>query len=180
MDTLGYSTKRKDVTLMKHIIYTKNDQKKEAVTPAARALVKRAIKAALAYEAFGEPAEVSVTFVDDEKIHALNLEYRGVDRPTDVLSFPLCETEEDFELPSVSDEEEQLDEAVALGDIVISVERAKAQALEYGHSFERELAFLAVHSTLHLLGYDHERSEEEDAEQRRRQEEILASIGQKR
>ena len=74
MDTLGYSTERKDVTLMKHIIYTKNDQKKEAVTPAARALVKRAIKAALAYEAFGEPAEVSVTFVDDEKIHALNLE----------------------------------------------------------------------------------------------------------
>lgn len=167
---------------MKHTIYTRNDQKKEPITPAARALVRRAVCAALAYEAFAYPAEVSVTFVDDEAIRELNRDYRGKDKPTDVLSFPLYDGEDDI-LPSPLPSEEDGDEAdepVALGDIVISAERARAQSVEYGHSFERELAFLAVHSTLHLLGYDHERSEEEDADQRRRQEEILASIGQTR
>ena len=171
---------------MKHKIYTRNDQKKEPLTPAARALVKRAITAALAYEQFEGEAEVSVTFVDNEAIRELNRDYRGKDMPTDVLSFPLYEDEEDFDdgfvyPPDMDGDDEEDEEApTAIGDIVISVERAKAQAEEYGHSFERELAFLAVHSTLHLLGYDHERSEEEDADQRRRQEEILASIGQTR
>ncbi len=166
---------------MKHKIYTRNDQKKEELTSAARALVKRAIGAALAYEGFEDAAEVSVTFVDNEAIRELNRDYRGKDAPTDVLSFPLYEDDEDFDDGFVMPEDaEEEDAPTALGDIVISVERAKAQAVEYGHSFERELAFLAVHSTLHLLGYDHERSEEEDREQRRRQEEILASIGQVR
>ena len=166
---------------MKHKIYTRNDQKKEELTSAARALVKRAITAALAYEGFEDAAEVSVTFVDNEAIRELNRDYRGKDAPTDVLSFPLYEDDEDFDDGFVMPEDaEEEDAPTALGDIVISVERAKAQAVEYGHSFERELAFLAVHSTLHLLGYDHERSEEEDREQRRRQEEILASIGQVR
>ncbi len=167
--------------MKKHVIYTRNDQKKEPITNAARALIRRAINAALEYEKFDEPAEVSVTFVDDEAIRELNRDYRGKDRATDVLSFPLCEDEDDFVMPPMSDEDGEEDaEPVALGDIVISVERAKAQAEEYGHAFERELAFLAVHSTLHLLGYDHERSEEEDKDQRRRQEEILLSIGQTR
>lgn len=166
---------------MKHKIYTRNDQKKEELTSAARALVKRAIGAALAYEGFEDAAEVSVTFVDNEAIRELNRDYRGKDAPTDVLSFPLYEDDEDFDDGFVMPEDaEEEDAPTVLGDIVISVERAKAQAVEYGHSFERELAFLAVHSTLHLLGYDHERSEEEDREQRRRQEEILASIGQVR
>ena len=167
---------------MKHKIYTRNDQKKEPLTPAARALVKRAITAALDYEQFEGAAEVSVTFVDNEAIRELNRDYRGKDAPTDVLSFPLYEDDEDFDdgfvLPPDMEEDEEA--PTAIGDIVISVERAKAQAEEYGHSFDRELAFLAVHSTLHLLGYDHERSEDEDKEQRRRQEEILASIGQVR
>lgn len=168
---------------MKHKIYTRNDQKKEPLTPAARALVKRAITAALSYEQFDGTAEVSVTFVDNEAIRVLNRDYRGKDAPTDVLSFPLYEDDEDFDdgfvLPPDMEEDEEA-APTAIGDIVISVERARAQAEEYGHSFERELAFLAVHSMLHLLGYDHERSPEEDAEQRRRQEEILASIGQTR
>ena len=171
---------------VKHQIYTRNDQKKEPLTNAARALVRRAITAALDYEQFEGMAEVSVTFVDNEAIRELNRDYRGKDAPTDVLSFPLFADEEDFDdgfvlPPDTEDEDGEDTEApIAIGDIVISVERAKAQAAEYGHSFERELAFLAVHSTLHLLGYDHERSEEEDAEQRRRQEEILSSIGQTR
>ena len=168
---------------MKHKIYTRNDQKKEPLTPAARALVKRAITAALDYEQFDSAAEVSVTFVDNEAIRELNRDYRGKDAATDVLSFPLYEDDEDFDdgfvLPPDMEEDDEVT-PTAIGDIVISVERARAQAEEYGHSFERELAFLAVHSTLHLLGYDHERSEEEDAEQRCRQEEILASIGQTR
>ena len=160
---------------MKNTIYTRNDQKKYPLTPAARALVKKAINAALAYESFGSPAEISVTFTDDETIRRLNADYRGKDRATDVLSFPIFDEDEDF-LPTTDD----IGAPVPLGDIVISVERAKAQAEEYGHSFERELAFLAVHSTLHLLGYDHERSEAEDADQRRRQEDILSSSGQRR
>ena len=162
---------------MKNTIYTRNDQKKYPLTPAARALVKKAINAALAYESFDASAEISVTFTDDETIRQLNADYRGKDRATDVLSFPIFDEDEEF-FPSADDDDPHA--SIPLGDIVISVERAKAQSEEYGHSFERELAFLAVHSTLHLLGYDHERSEEEDADQRRRQEEILSSIGQTR
>ncbi len=162
--------------MIKHDIYTRNDQKKEPITPAARALIKRAIKETLSYEGFEERAQVSVTFVDDEVIRELNRDFRGKDRATDVLSFPICEEEgEDGDFDRDPDTG-----AVLLGDIVLSVERARAQAEEFGHSFERELAFLSVHSTLHLLGYDHELSEEDDLDQRRRQEEILARLGQTR
>lgn len=91
-----------------------------------------------------EESEVSVTFTNDEEIHKLNKQYRDIDRPTDVLSFALREADEEYET-----------EAESLGDIVISLERAKAQAKDYGHSFKRELAFLTVHGMLHLLGYDH-------------------------
>lgn len=115
------------------------------------------------------PADVAVTVVDNEQIHALNKEYRQVDRPTDVLSFPLWEPGEDW---VISEEEE----TVPLGDIVISYPKAKEQAEEYGHSIERELGFLAVHGFLHLLGYDHETAEEEK-EMFQRQEEILQQAG---
>lgn len=161
---------------IKHKIYTRNEQKKEPLTPAARALVKRAITAALAYEGFEGPAEISVTFTDNENIRALNRDFRGKDTATDVLSFPMLDDageDSDFDIDPDTG-------MTVLGDIVISVERAKEQAEEFGHSFERELSFLAVHSVLHLLGYDHERSEKEDKEQRRRQEEILTLIGQRR
>lgn len=115
------------------------------------------------------PADVAVTVVDNEQIHALNKEYRQVDRPTDVLSFPLWEPGEEW---VISEEEE----TVPLGDIVISYPKAKEQAEEYGHSIERELGFLAVHGFLHLLGYDHETAEEEK-EMFQRQEEILQQAG---
>ena len=149
----------------KHVIFTRNDQSKIQVTPALRALVKKAVRAALEYEKFEGCAEVSVTFTDNENIRALNLEYRSVDRPTDVLSFP---TEDD--MPSDG-------ENIVLGDIVISLEKAEEQAREYGHSFEREAAFLTVHSTLHLLGYDHETSEKDEADMFDRQKKILEEMG---
>jgi len=112
--------------------------------------------------------EVSVVLADDEYIHALNRQYRSKDCPTDVLSFALNEGEE----PTVIDGPEE----VLLGDIIISVETATRQAEEYGHSLERELAYLTVHGILHLLGYDH-MVEEEKQEMRQEEEHILALLG---
>lgn len=130
--------------------------------------VREAIKNTLEYEGFEYPAEVSVTFTDNEYIHALNKEYRGVDRHTDVLSFPLYE---DGEFP-----EAECSISACLGDIVISLERCKEQAREIGNTMLRELAFLTVHSTLHLLGYDHERSKEDDEIQCQKQREITDKL----
>ena len=154
----------------KATVLIKNDQKKIKMTPDLRRLVKRAVLAVLDFEDFGRRAEVSVTFTDNEGIHALNREYRNVDRPTDVLSFPLSDGE-DYDTDG---------DAVLLGDIVISLERAQTQAEEYGHSFEREVAFLTVHSRLHLLGYDHETSPEDERDMFARQDEILISAGMTR
>ncbi len=148
-----------------------NDQEKLPVTYRLKMLVRAAVEATLDYEQYGNPVEVSVTFTDNEKIRELNKKFRGIDRATDVLSFPLFDYEGESEEPPV-------DELIGmLGDIVISLEQAKKQADEYGHSFEREAAFLCVHSMLHLLGYDHETSEEDEADMRRRQSEILAGMG---
>ena len=115
--------------------------------------------------------EVSVTFTSDEGIRELNKRFRGKDTPTDVLSFPLFDYEGETDEPPIDEL------ANNLGDIVISLERAMAQANEYGHSFEREVAFLTAHSMLHLLGYDHERSEAEDADMRARQNAIMEALG---
>ncbi|MFC5557675.1 rRNA maturation RNase YbeY [Ureibacillus thermophilus] len=116
-----------------------------------------------------EEAEVSITFVTNEKIHEINREYRHIDRPTDVISFALEEMGEG-EIEIVGDMPR------VLGDIIISVERTREQAEEYGHSFERELGFLAVHGFLHLLGYDH-MTEEDEKVMFSKQEEILSSFG---
>ena len=150
---------------MKNRIYFTNSQKDIKITPALRGLVTRAVNAALKTEEFDRGAEVSVTMVDMEEIHALNLEQRGVDRPTDVLSFPIFD--EDFDN----------EELAVLGDIVLCPQKAKEQAEEFGHSLEREIAFLTVHSTLHLLGYDHETSEEDDRIMRQKQTAIVNSLG---
>jgi len=110
-------------------------------------------------------AELSLTLVDNTRIQELNRDYRGVDRPTDVLSFALQEeSDEEPDIVGYHDD--------ALGDIIISVERAREQALEYGHSLERELVYLAVHGTLHLLGYDHG-EENEQREMRSKEEEVM-------
>ena len=121
-----------------------------------------AAEAALAYE--GAAGDITISVVDDDTIHRMNLEYRGVDRPTDVLSFPAAEG---GDFPAIPDS--------FLGDIAISLPRAEAQAEEYGHSLLRELSFLAVHGTLHLLGYDH-MTDEDRGEMFARQNEILEKM----
>ncbi len=148
---------------MRIYVYFDNIQNKFSVGFQLRSLVRRTVKNALKYEGIKNNTEVSITFADDASIQKLNAEYRNIDRPTDVLSFPI---EEDVEAADDG-------QVLMLGDIVISLERAKAQAKEYGHSFKREVAFLCAHSMLHLLGYDHELGEEQDADMRRRQREIM-------
>lgn len=125
------------------------------------AAVERAIEGCLDLEGLSG-SEVSVSIVTDVEMHELNRSYRGVDRTTDVLSFPL--------------EEQRPIAPTLLGDVVISLRRAQEQAEEYGHSLEREMAFLAVHGTLHLMGYDHE-TEAEDRDMQERQERVLESLG---
>lgn len=114
-----------------------------------------------------EEDEYSVLLCDNKRIHELNLEYRGIDRPTDVLSFALNEGEDDGEGEEASH---------LLGDIVISLERTAEQAKEYGHAFTRELAYLTVHSCLHILGYDH-MTDEDKAEMRTEEEFVLGRLG---
>ncbi len=130
-------------------------------------IVRDAIEKTLFSERFWKDTELSVTFCNNEYIHKLNKEYREKDAPTDVLSFPLYD---DGDIPEFEDQ------AIALGDIVISLERAEEQAKEIGHSFEEEVAFLTIHSTLHLLGYDHERSPEEDEDMCERQRQIVKTV----
>ena len=151
-------------------VYITDSQDKLAVDRALRGLIRRAITATLKYEDFPYEAELSVTLTDNDEIRELNREYRNIDRATDVLSFPLYEDGEIDEADAMSGE------PIGLGDIVISLERAKAQAEEYGHSFERETAFLCVHSVLHLLGYDHERGQEEEKDMFERQENVLKQM----
>ena len=154
----------------KTMIYFMNDQESFQISYRLKMLVREAIIAPLVYEGHNNDCELSVTFADNEGIKQLNSQYRGIDKETDVLSFPLL----DF----VGGDEPPVDEpSQLLGDIVISLEKADEQAKEYGHSFEREVAFLCVHSMLHLLGYNHVNSEEEETEMRRRQTEILDGMG---
>ncbi len=160
-------------------IYITDNQDKHKVTQRLRGLIRRAVNRTLKSEGFGRDAEISVTLTDDEGIHALNLEYRNIDRPTDVLSFPLydaAELRDELNPGRDGGEKPESCERIALGDIVISLEKAEAQAKEYGHSFERETAFLCVHSVLHLLGYDHELGEAEEKDMFSRQEAVLKSM----
>ena len=154
----------------KLMIYFENDQERMTVSYKLKRLVRLSVEATLAYEEIERDLEVSVTFTDDEGIRKLNRNYRKIDKPTDVLSFPLFDFDGEGDAMS-----EELDDM--LGDIVISLERAAAQADEFGHSFEREVAFLTVHSMLHLLGYDHETSEEDELDMRQRQTAVMETLG---
>ena len=139
------------------------------------ALLRRVIPAALEAEGVPFPCEVDVLFTDDEGIHQINLEQRQVDRPTDVLSFPMFDLQPG-EHPAGEDADPGTG-LVPLGDMVLSLERAKAQGEEYGHGTRREVAYLAVHSVLHLLGYDHMDEGPMKAQMRAREEAILEQLG---
>ena len=149
-----------------------NEQKKVKIPTGIRLLIRRCCHAVLELENFDGSAEVSVTFVDNERIHELNYQYRNIDRETDVLSFTLGENGVyDTNLDTGSK---------MLGDIVISVEKAVEQAELYNHPLQREIGFLTVHSMLHLLGYDHEAGGLEEVHMREKEETVLTQIGWKR
>lgn len=123
------------------------------------------VEEVLDYEGYSDDYDISISFVDNKEIHELNKQFRGVDRATDVLSFPM-----------LSDEFEDVEyEEMSLGDIVVSLERALEQSIEYGHSFEREVCFLVCHSMFHLLGYDHD-TEEHTREMREKEEAVLTKL----
>ncbi|MBO5859361.1 MAG: rRNA maturation RNase YbeY [Clostridia bacterium] len=149
-----------------------NEQTDFRIPTGVRMLVRRCCTAVLVQENFTDPAEISVTFVDDDQIHALNKDYRNIDRSTDVLSFPLGENGVyDINIDTG---------AKLLGDIVISIPHALDQADRYGHSLQREIGFLTVHSMLHLLGYDHVNGGIESVRMREKEEAVLTQMGLKR
>lgn len=134
------------------------------------AIVQRCAETTLTEEEFPFSAEISFSITDNEGIRALNREQRQIDRETDVLSFPMLETEDGVLIVA---DEDITEGVVFLGDIVISLPKAEEQAAAYGHSLERELGFLTVHSMLHLLGYDHETGPREESEMFQKQEAVL-------
>ena len=141
--------------------------------PKVEKLLKSVVETVLKEEQIKKELEIYITLTNNEKIHETNLNMRNVDRPTDVLSFPMFEREE---IPELKEESGESD---ILGDIIISVEKVEEQAKEYGHSFEREIAYLTTHGMLHLLGYDH-MIEDEKKVMRKREEEILAILNMTR
>lgn len=153
---------------MKIYIDFSDEQDKVRLDFSAEELIEACAKEALSEEEIEDDAEISVTFVDNAKIRELNKIHRDIDRETDVLSFPLGD-ENGFEVNCDND-------AILLGDIVVSLEKAVSQSEEYGHSIKREVAFLITHSLFHLLGYDHETPEEEK-EMFEKQEKVLYKLG---
>ncbi len=152
------------------VVITKDKDVK--VPTGVRMLVRRCCTAVLVHEEFDGAAEVSVTFTDDDEIHRLNKQYRNIDRSTDVLSFPLGEN-------GIYDVNMDTG-AKLLGDIVISIPHAVEQAERYGHTLQREIGFLTVHSMLHLLGYDHVNGGIESVRMREKEETVLTKLGLKR
>ena len=156
---------------MKLTVYFENEQSIYPITYKLKMLIRRAIEETLAYEQYENDVEVSVTLTDSENIQNVNYRFRGIDAPTDVLSFPLFDFEGETDEPPVDDIQNML------GDIVLNLERTETQAEEFGHSFDREAAFLTVHSMLHLLGYDHLDEGEQKRQMRSREEAILTELG---
>ena len=146
-----------------------NQQKAIKVPTGVRLLIRRCCHAVLRLEQFEGSAEVDVSLVDNARIHEINLEQREIDAPTDVLSFPLGEDGVYDQNPATG--------AYMLGDIVISMEKAAAQAEEFGHSLQREVGYLTVHSMLHLLGYDHVNGGLEAVRMREKEEAVMLAVG---
>ena len=146
-----------------------NEQKQVKIPTGLRMLIRRCCHAVLQLEGFPDPAEISVSFVDNEQIRALNRDYRDKDSATDVLSFPMGEN-------GRYDENHETG-AKILGDIVISVPKAVEQAETYGHSLEREIGYLTAHSMLHLLGYHHENGGLDRVRMREKEETVMQELG---
>ncbi len=157
------------------MIIIENEQDRISISENINELIERTIDLCMKAEKLEKAYEVSVLIVDDEEIRKINREHRDIDKATDVLSFPMAEFE-NGELISDEGDYDPESEELMLGDIIISAETAKRQAHEYGHSFEREIAFLTAHSCFHLLGYDH-MEEEEEKIMLGKQENILRQMG---
>lgn len=152
-----------------------NKQDKEEVSAEIIDTIQAVCEAVMQMEECDFDAEISVTLVDNDEIQKINNEQRGLNKPTDVLSFPMLEFDENGD---AADAEFEMDEElVMLGDIVISMERAREQSEEFGHSFKREIAFLTAHSMLHLLGYDHVDDAEGEKIMCEKQERVLSGLG---
>ena len=158
---------------MEHRVITTSELSQD--TADIEALLERVVPAALAAEKVDVPCAVEVLLTDDEGIHQINLDQRGVDAPTDVLSFPMFDLRPG-QHPTAADADPGSG-VVVLGDMVIDLDRAKAQGEEFGHGTVREVAYLAVHSALHLLGYDHLDEGPMKAQMREREEAILGQLG---
>ena len=152
-----------------------NEQNKEEFTTEMSSLIQTVCEKVMETEECDFDAQISLTLTDNENIRQINNEHRGIDRPTDVLSFPMLEFDENGDI--IENEFEYDEDMIMLGDIVISMERAREQSIEFGHSFTRELAFLTAHSMLHLLGYDHVDDEEGERIMCQKQEAVLGGLG---
>ena len=161
--------KGRKIKMAKLKAYIRNNQNKIKIPVGIRLLIRRCCQAVLTTEKFEKDTEVSVTFVSNNEIKNLNKTYRNKDSVTDVLSFPLNEND-NYEINAETG-------AVVLGDIVISLETAFKQAENFGHTLEREIGFLTVHSMLHLLVYDHETSSLDERKMREKEEEVLEILG---
>lgn len=159
-------------------IVIQNIQDKIDITGEMEEVITKAVELCFEHEKMERSLEISILLVDDRKIKEINNEQRGIDMSTDVLSFPIVEME-DGQIKSNLGDINLEGNIIILGDIVVSVETAYKQAIEYGHSFERELAFLVTHGVFHLLGYEHEDKNNEN-KMREKQEVVLGKMGLKR
>ncbi|MCL2228003.1 MAG: rRNA maturation RNase YbeY [Oscillospiraceae bacterium] len=163
--------------MIKHKIYVRHHSKINFEDRLRVSLIKGCVRTVLGFEGVDMPCEVSVLITDDASIRAINFEFRGIDEPTDVLSFPMLV----FSPPGWADPGSNAVDLetglTALGEIVLSAERVRVQALEYNQSVERETAYLTVHSGLHLLGYDHLDEAGEKMQMRLREKQIMRELG---
>lgn len=167
---------------MRHTIEIFSEQEKIALSENQMNLIKTAAITSLESEKIQYDCEITLEITDNANIQIMNKDYRGKDVPTDVLSFPLIDTEKLPRLKEFIDDDyfcEDINpenDSVLLGDIVISIEKAIEQSIEFNQSLERELIFLTIHAVLHLLGYDHELSEEDDIAMREKQRSLLSVL----
>jgi len=156
-------------------ITIENQQNKVSVTEEMESLINNAVELSLELQGFAIPVEIGIFLVDDERIREINREHRNIDCSTDVLSFPMVDMYEGV-INSDQGDYDLDEDALVLGDIVISLETAERQSEEYGHSFNRELAFLVTHGVFHLLGFDHMKPDEEKR-MMEKQESVLSKMG---